>query len=122
MGRICQTQNHLKVVQKEKCESPGCAQEGLNEEQFRGEHSRFNELEKRKAVRKEASGTKCEVLLHADMRNGMFEFFNLLLLVSESGKFKIFLIAMMSLEAMNNSLSFRLIQGLEDRLNSWVPQ
>lgn len=34
----------------------------------------------------------------------------------------IFLINIMSLEVMNNSLSFRLRQGLEDRLNSWVPQ
>lgn len=107
---------------KKKFESPGCAQEGLNEEQLSGEDSRFNELEKRKAVRKEASGTTGEVLLHADGRNGMFEFFGLLLLVFKPGKFTIFLINIMSLEAMNNSLSFRLTQGLEDRLNNWIPQ
>lgn len=52
----------------------------------------------------------------------MSEFFDLLLLMLKPGKFKIFLINIMSLEAMNNSLSFRLTQGLEDRLNSWVPQ
>lgn len=116
MGRIFQAQNHLKVVEKKECESPGCAQEGLNEEQLSGEDSRFNELEKRKAVRKEASGTM------GDRRNGMFEFFDLLLLVFKPGKIKIFLINIMSLEAINNSLSFRLTQELEDRLNSWVPQ
>lgn len=36
MGKIFQGQNHLKVVQKEKCESLGCAQEGLNEKQLSG--------------------------------------------------------------------------------------
>lgn len=122
MGRISPTQNHHKVVEKGICEPPGCAWEGLHGEELSGEESIFNEAEGRKTLGKEASGTKCEVLPHADRTNGMFEFFNSLLLVFEPGKFKIFLINIMSLEAMNNSLSFRLTRGLEDRLNHWVPQ
>lgn len=74
MGKIFQTQNHPKVVQKEKCECPGCAQEGLNEEQLRGEGSRLNELEK--SCQERSLWTMGEVL-HADRGNEMFEFFSL---------------------------------------------
>lgn len=43
-----------------------------------GEESRFNELEGRKAVRREFSGMSCEVSLHGGMKNGAFVFVNFL--------------------------------------------